>query len=277
MKKNIWLVLLISVYAHNAFNQTTRVSRNRYVPVVENYLPAFDDKSEYDEFLYWDGEKYRTVGGNFLIVHYNALTGKDISASRIHKFYEKEILKKLNPVILYAGKLNPNDPDDNMYQSVYRFDIGTRQVWVQILSLNNGKEYEIVEIEGRERETNLTVTDMKTRLDSLGAVDVYINFDINRYNIRPESEAVIMEVAKLMIEFPDLNLLIEGHTDNTGLRERNIQLSKSRAEAVKKAITNFNIDESRLTAMGFGPDKPIADNSTEAGRSKNRRVVLVRQ
>jgi outer membrane protein OmpA-like peptidoglycan-associated protein len=277
MKKNIWLVLLISVYAHNAFNQTTRVSRNRYVPVVENYLPAFDDKSEYDEFLYWDGEKYRTVGGNFLIVHYNALTGKDISASIIHKFYEKEILKKLNPVILYAGKLNPNDPDDNMYQSVYRFDIGTRQVWVQILSLNNGKEYEIVEIEGRERETNLTVTDMKTRLDSLGAVDVYINFDINRYNIRPESEAVIMEVAKLMIEFPDLNLLIEGHTDNTGLRERNIQLSKSRAEAVKKAITNFNIDESRLTAMGFGPDKPIADNSTEAGRSKNRRVVLVRQ
>jgi len=277
MKKYSCLVLLLFVVMQNAYNQNPRVSRNRYVPIIEDYLPAFDDKSEYDEFLYWDGEKYRTVGGNFLIVHYNASTGKNISTSKIHKFYEKEILKKQNPVILYAGKLNPNDPQDNMYQSVYRFDMGTRQVWVQILTLNEGKEYEIVEIEGRERETNLTVSDMKTRLDSLGAVDVYINFDINRYNIRPESEAVIMEVAKLMIEFPDLNLLIEGHTDNTGVRERNIQLSKSRAEAVKKAITNFNVPESRLTAVGFGPDKPIADNSTEAGRSKNRRVVLVRQ
>jgi outer membrane protein OmpA-like peptidoglycan-associated protein len=71
-------------------------------------------------------------------------------------------------------------------------------------------------------------------------------------------------------------LSIEGHTDNTGSADRNRQLSSERARSVLDALVGLGIAPSRLSANGFGPDKPLADNADEAGRAKNRRVELVK-
>lgn len=77
---------------------------------------------------------------------------------------------------------------------------------------------------------------------------------------------------------PDLKLLIEGHTDNTGSAEINQSLSEKRAEAVKAyLVSTFGIDASRLEAKGFGASKPVASNDTPEGRQQNRRVELVRR
>jgi outer membrane protein OmpA-like peptidoglycan-associated protein len=75
--------------------------------------------------------------------------------------------------------------------------------------------------------------------------------------------------------YPNLKLLIEGHTVITGNPEINRQLSQDRAELVKRHLTNGGIESDRITAEGLGADKPIADNNTDEGRTKNRRVELI--
>ena len=71
-----------------------------------------------------------------------------------------------------------------------------------------------------------------------------------------------------------LMINIDGHTDSTGKREKNMELSSSRANAVKAYLAGNGITENRMTATGFGPDKPVATNKTAAGRAKNRRVEM---
>jgi OOP family OmpA-OmpF porin len=76
-----------------------------------------------------------------------------------------------------------------------------------------------------------------------------------------------------MKKYPDLKVVIEGHTDHTGKKAHNQVLSEKRAISVKSYMTEkFGIKESRLTARGYGVSKPIASNKTKAGRQKNRRV-----
>ena len=73
---------------------------------------------------------------------------------------------------------------------------------------------------------------------------------------------------------PKANATIVGHTDNLGKRGDNIALSKARANSIRKYLVDkFDIDPSRIKALGYGPDKPIASNKTSEGRQKNRRVV----
>ena len=77
-----------------------------------------------------------------------------------------------------------------------------------------------------------------------------------------------------MNDNPDLYLDIEGHTDNTGESNYNQTLSDKRANAVKKYFISKGIEEKRLTSKGFGETMPVENNKTEAGRQKNRRVVM---
>ncbi|NJL13695.1 MAG: OmpA family protein [Microscillaceae bacterium] len=100
-----------------------------------------------------------------------------------------------------------------------------------------------------------------------------INFEYNADQIKPSSESTLQNIAGLLKTQPNLRLRIEGHTDNTGEEGSNQQLSERRAQSVKRhLVSQLGIAENRLEAVGKGEKNPIADNSTEAGRSKNRRV-----
>jgi outer membrane protein OmpA-like peptidoglycan-associated protein len=122
----------------------------------------------------------------------------------------------------------------------------------------------------------LPAEQMKKEIDAKGHVALYINFDFNKADIKPESQPIVDEVAKLLSNNPDLSLAVEGHTDNIGTPDYNRQLSEARARSVVAALTNKGIEEARLKAAGYGQEKPIADNSAEDGRAKNRRVELVK-
>jgi outer membrane protein OmpA-like peptidoglycan-associated protein len=87
---------------------------------------------------------------------------------------------------------------------------------------------------------------------------------------------MVAEVVKLLEQNPALRLSVEGHTDNTGAAAHNRQLSEARARAVVANLTRHAIASSRLRAAGFGPDQLLADNGTEAGKARNRRVELVK-
>lgn len=104
-----------------------------------------------------------------------------------------------------------------------------------------------------------------------------ITFDVGKATIKPESMGEINRIVTLMTENPDLKFSVEGHTDNTGKEASNQTLSEQRSQAIVAKLVELGIAQDRLTAVGKGQNSPIADNNTDEGRAKNRRVEFVKQ
>jgi outer membrane protein OmpA-like peptidoglycan-associated protein len=109
-------------------------------------------------------------------------------------------------------------------------------------------------------ETNITIADK-------------VQFATGSADILPVSFGLLDDVAKVFVDHPNIQMVeIQGHTDSTGAAGLNRTLSQQRAESVMHYLVGKGVAAYRMTAKGFGPDKPIADNATEDGRDKNRRV-----
>ena len=102
-----------------------------------------------------------------------------------------------------------------------------------------------------------------------------IQFKTGSAKLTASSNKTLNNIAKLLKKLPAVNLEIQGHTDDTGKEEKNKKISEQRAQAVVKYLVKKGIDSERLRAVGYGSDKPIADNKTKKGRKLNRRVELV--
>ena len=105
-----------------------------------------------------------------------------------------------------------------------------------------------------------------------GRQTLNVEFDFDKSTIKKGYDKDINDLAKVMKDYPDLNVVIEGHTDNVGTAAYNKKLSQRRAEAVKQYMVEKGINANRITAEGFGFDRPIASNDTDEGRQQNRRV-----
>lgn len=101
-----------------------------------------------------------------------------------------------------------------------------------------------------------------------------VYFDTEKYNINAKSQTTLNKLADIFKEYPQSNVLVEGHTDNTGSDSYNLTLSKNRAQAVTGYLVDNGIDRGRFTTKWYGESKPKYDNTTADGRSKNRRVEL---
>jgi outer membrane protein OmpA-like peptidoglycan-associated protein len=100
-----------------------------------------------------------------------------------------------------------------------------------------------------------------------------VQFETGKAALLPASHALLDEVAKMLKDNPQVSLIsVEGHTDSTGSPEFNRKLSQQRAESVAKYLSSKGVKAARMQPKGFGPDRPIADNETDAGREANRRV-----
>ena len=101
-----------------------------------------------------------------------------------------------------------------------------------------------------------------------------VKFDTSKSIVKPEYDDQLKKVSDFLKTYPDTKAEIEGHTDNAGASEANKRLSQRRADAVRQAlIDRFGAEGARLTAVGYGAERPIADNTTAEGRTKNRRVA----
>jgi outer membrane protein OmpA-like peptidoglycan-associated protein len=107
-------------------------------------------------------------------------------------------------------------------------------------------------------------------------ITLNVEFDSDKAIVKDKYRGEIKKVADFMQKYPDTNAVIEGHTDSTNTAAYNQKLSEARANSVRLyLIKNFGIKESRIKAVGYGLTRPIADNKTEAGKQKNRRVAAV--
>lgn len=112
------------------------------------------------------------------------------------------------------------------------------------------------------------------KLTETVSIKLNITFDSAKAIIKPEFESEVANLAQFMDQYADTVVTVEGHTDSQGADAYNQKLSQSRADAVKTMlITRYNIAADRVSAVGYGESKPIADNATAAGREQNRRVV----
>lgn len=149
--------------------------------------------------------------------------------------------------------------------------------WI-VIEHNYGRHFEmtVVEEAAQELTASITASQMGQSLDASGSIALYIEFDTAKATLKPEGEATVKEIVALLKSQPALRLSVEGHTDNVGQAADNKRLSQARAEAVMNAVIAQGIDAKRLKAVGHGQEYPIADNRTEEGRGKNRRVELVK-
>jgi OmpA-OmpF porin, OOP family len=131
----------------------------------------------------------------------------------------------------------------------------------------------------QQNMVTVSASDMSKAIANTGRIALYgILFDTGKAEIKPESKLALEEIAKLLRSEPNFKLRVVGHTDNQGSLDSNISLSKRRAEAVNAALASqHGIAASRLSAFGVADLAPVASNTDEAGRAKNRRVELVPQ
>jgi outer membrane protein OmpA-like peptidoglycan-associated protein len=101
-----------------------------------------------------------------------------------------------------------------------------------------------------------------------------IQFAINSSELTASSKTNLTDLAKVLNKYADTNVLIEGHTDITGKRDYNQTLSEKRAASVSNYLKSIGVTGERITNVGYGPDQPVADNGTDAGRAQNRRVEV---
>ncbi|CCH55465.1 OmpA/MotB domain protein [Fibrisoma limi BUZ 3] len=101
-----------------------------------------------------------------------------------------------------------------------------------------------------------------------------ILFDVDSYQLKPDTKRQLTEFAQTLTKYEDTDILVEGHADATGSDDYNLKLSRQRADAVAGYLREQGVKASRLDEKGYGEAQPIADNSTESGRQKNRRVDI---
>lgn len=104
--------------------------------------------------------------------------------------------------------------------------------------------------------------------------DSGILFDVNKSDLKPVAQQNIRELSETLKKYEDTNILIEGHTDNTGAEDYNQTLSEKRAKSVSDYLNSLGVANSRVTTTGYGELQPIADNNTVEGRNQNRRVEV---
>lgn len=169
---------------------------------------------------------------------------------------------------------------EGRYSGSMRVIAGDREVWIEVAPYGN-RAYRLDIVE-KEAMTQQVVADAKALLADLDraghAVLHGIFFDTDKAVVKPESEAALAEIARLLTDKPEITAFIVGHTDMSGGLDHNIDLSKRRAVAVAEAlVTGHGIAADRLTPRGVGPLAPVASNDDESGRALNRRVELVKR
>jgi SH3 domain-containing YSC84-like protein 1 len=165
-------------------------------------------------------------------------------------------------------------PDNSENEKLYGEKISNRRILSGEAPTPPAAKPLVAELNRYRRGTGADVEASLSKKSRVTLNDLH--FETGKADITPDSEASLNTVLTSLKNNPDWKLRVEGFTDNVGGKEANEKLSADRAEAVATWLADHGIDRSRLTSKGYGESRPVASNSSENGRAKNRRVELVR-
>ncbi|MEQ1517947.1 MAG: OmpA family protein, partial [Usitatibacteraceae bacterium] len=221
-------------------------------------------------------DKRERIEGDATRIQYFHNNGdKQPSPLQLIRNYQNAI-KSIGGEVVYERL--PKDGDGG--ETTLKAMVSGKEVWAQVtvgIFSAPTQSDEINSVERAALQQVVTASKLLDELNAKGFVTLYINFDTNKSDIKPDSQGTVAEVAKLLKSQAALKISIEGHTDNVGQAPANKVLSENRAKSVMKALVAQGIGANRLSAVGYGQEKPVADNRTEEGRAKNRRVELVKK
>jgi flagellar motor protein MotB len=299
------LVLCLFVADQRAHGQDREGSKDH--PLISRYpgavITGYSQK-EFDEYelplsKVADGKYAKTqrVEGKVTGIHYDSAAGR--SALEIYRNYEAALQKAGFQTLFSCAPRTCGDPPPSgahpLDDAFGNYSDQTRYLaaklsrpqgdvyvalWVYDSSFDIKQFLAIVE--SKPMESGLVSVNAEALGGDIrrnGHAAVYgIYFDTGKAEVKPESDVALKEIASLLQQDPQLKLYVVGHTDNQGALDLNLELSKRRADAVSNALTNrYGVAGARLHALGDGPSAPVASNDTDEGRSRNRRVELVKQ
>jgi len=277
---------------------TAKIPPFPFVQVAENDAYSKEEKT-FERVHVLAGDQLKPVEGHLFDT---SLRAEKMSGLEIYRNYD-HALRELGAVPV--GKINSGDdafiernggdksaifkrmhltelpddmPEDAPPFTEYLLRTPDKNIWIGV-NIYGSESVRLIILEEKAMEQKvklISATEMATQIGKEGHIALHMNFDTDSDTIRPDSQPVVQEIAKLLRTDAQLKLKVEGHTDNTGDPAHNRTLSGKRAQSVVHAVAAQGIDAGRMQAAGLGADRPVADNGTEAGRALNRRVELVK-
>jgi outer membrane protein OmpA-like peptidoglycan-associated protein len=281
MKNRLWILALVLFLLPAAVQVRAQESEFKDTPWfsgMPNYFIYDAQDVEFDSYNFFTGKDCTTVEGRkFKRVYALKEDAKKSSVLQVMRNYSNA-LKSMGGAVLYEGMPQEADCADNngLNMVVGKVVKEGNEMWVEVVTLG-GDDYYLTIVLKDLMKQDVTASSMFEALNREGHVALYINFDTGKSIIRDESKPIIDEIVQMMKSNPELKLSVEGHTDNVGTPASNKTLSEARAKSVVSALVGQGIAADRLSPVGYGQDKPVADNGTEEGRAKNRRVELVKR
>jgi len=275
----IFFVLGIVAFAFGEEEGEQTYKDTPYFSGMPNYSINDASDKEFDAHSFFNGKSCATVEGQKFFRAYSwKQTGKQGSDLQIGRNYANAI-RNMGGTVVFEGECSGVDCAANCgYRMVVGKVVkGTNELWVEVVPFNDGYDFHLTVVVKEAMKQDVAYSGILNTLNAEGHIALYINFDTGKSAIKPESQDVINQISAMMKDNPALAIGVEGHTDNVGDAKKNKTLSEDRARAVVAAIVKQGVDAKRLTAAGFGQDNPIADNRTEEGKAKNRRVELVKK
>jgi OOP family OmpA-OmpF porin len=230
-------------------------------------------ENEFDSYKFVGADKKPLVieGHKYSILYKLNSGASDPGALKVMRNFQ-DALKKI------GGKVLIDDSFNKLSTIMVQKD--GKETWIEVRCYSGIMfRLSIVEREIMKQEIVADANAMGDDINNSGHVALYgIYFDSGKSEIKPESDKALEQIAILLKNTESLYLYVVGHTDNVGTIDSNMKLSKDRADAVVNTlVTRYGISSTRLKSYGVASLLPVASNSTEEGKAKNRRVELVKQ
>lgn len=266
-----------------------------YLGLPEGYVTKNAPvRNDFDRVPFWTGDRIEWVEGKVYAATLGTAEGKPFSGVELSRNIQT-LVESLGGQRIASGPIPADaakaigdskaavtyvDGIGDIYnESADTFVIhrGDRDIWIHVCSGPSSGGLLIAETKPFQATAKVLPADaLQQQLASAGKVAIQVNFASDAAQILPDSRPQLEQVLQLLKSDSALRLAVNGHTDNSGDAAHNKSLSEARANAVVAHLTVAGIAADRLRAAGFGQEQPIAPNSTEEGKARNRRVELVK-